>query len=107
MVLELLKEDEAETHEEDGIAIPSGRVVGVITPHRSHTGVTVCRLEGGQGGVMTPVTRGMSPMRVVVGQQHLERCRKGYVCVYGAGREIHHYEAVDEVEPESTIFAVR
>lgn len=89
-----------------------GRVIGILQRAIDHSYRSfVCSADTANTGLLTPINPGIPRVYNVVLQKHVQRVKKGFVCVYQLNADkalsFSHYEKVEANDTESKLFVVR
>lgn len=106
-ILPTVEEDEEEKNEK-----VQGQVVGILQRAIDHCYRSfVCSADTANTGLLTPINPGIPRVYNVVLQKHVQRVKRGFVCVYALSADktltFSHYEKVEANAVESKLFVVR
>ena len=107
-ILPVAEEDE----EEEKSQKAQGRVVGILQRAIKHCYRSfVCSADSANTGLLMPINPGIPRVYNVVLQKHVQRVKRGFVCVYKLSADkalsFSHYEKVEANATESKLFVVR
>ncbi|XP_070186287.1 3'-5' exoribonuclease HELZ2-like isoform X2 [Littorina saxatilis] len=102
----------ADNEEEERSEKSQGRVAGITQraiDHRCRS--FVCSADTSNTGLLVPINPGVPRVYNVVLRKHLQRVKKGFVCVYQLSADktlaFSHYEKVEANDAEEKLFVVR